>query len=73
MKNLVRTYRERRGDSKSHFARMVGVCASYVTRLENNDIQPSGEVMFRIADRLNCRIEDIIDVGVQKRHVGVAF
>jgi putative transcriptional regulator len=59
MKNLLTEYRERRGDSKSHLARMIGVCASYVTRLENNDIQPSGEVMFRIAARYNCRIEDI--------------
>ena len=59
MKNLVKEFRESRGDSKSHFARMVRVCASYVTRLENNDIQPSGEVMFRIASHFNCRIEDI--------------
>ena len=45
--------------TKARLAREIGVCASYVTRLENNDIQPSGEVMFRIAAHFNCRIEDI--------------
>ena len=44
---------------KSQFARKIGVCPSYVTRLENMDIQPSGEVMFRIANYFNCRIEDV--------------
>jgi len=59
LKNSVTQYRERKGMSKSDLARRIGVCASYVTRLENNDIQPSGEVMFRIAAYFNCRIEDI--------------
>ena len=45
--------------TKSQFARKIFVCPSYVTRLENMDIQPSGEVMFRIADYFDCRIEDI--------------
>jgi len=59
MKNLLTEFRKRRGDSKSHLARMIRVCPSYVTRLENNDIQPSGEVMFRIAAHYNCRIEEM--------------
>jgi DNA-binding XRE family transcriptional regulator len=59
LKNLVREFRERKGVSKSHLAREIGVCPSYVTRLENNDIQPSGKVMFRIADYFKCRIEDV--------------
>jgi putative transcriptional regulator len=59
MNNLVTEFRERKGVSKAHLARRIGVCASYVTRLENNDIQPRGEVMFRIAKYFNCRIEDI--------------
>jgi DNA-binding XRE family transcriptional regulator len=57
--NLVTQFRERKGVSKAQLARRIRVCASYVTRLENNDIQPSGEVMFRIADYFKCRIEDI--------------
>jgi putative transcriptional regulator len=59
LKNSVTQFRERKEVSKANFARRIGVCASYVTRLENNDIQPSGEVMFRIAAYFNCRIEDI--------------
>jgi putative transcriptional regulator len=59
IKNLVEQFRERRNVKKSQFARKIGVCPSYVTRLENMDIQPSGEVMFRIANYFNCRIEDV--------------
>jgi putative transcriptional regulator len=61
MKNSVTELRQRKGVSKSHLARKIGVCPSYVTKLENNDIQPSGEVMFRIANYFNCRIEDAFE------------
>jgi len=44
---------------KSHLARKIGVCPSYINRLENWDIQPSGEKMFRIAEVFKCRIEEI--------------
>jgi putative transcriptional regulator len=59
MKNSVKEFRQRKGVSKSHLARKINVCPSYVTKLENNDIQPSGEVMFRIANYFKCRIEDV--------------
>jgi transcriptional regulator with XRE-family HTH domain len=59
LKNIVREFRERKGVSKSQLARKVGVCASYVTRLENNDIQPSGNVMFRLAEYFKCKLEDL--------------
>ena len=59
LRNNVKQFRERRGVSKSHLARQIRVCPSYVTRLENMDIQPSGEVMFRIAGYFKCRIEDV--------------
>jgi DNA-binding XRE family transcriptional regulator len=45
--------------TKARLARAVGVCASYITRLEKNDIQPSGDVMFRFAEHFKCRIEDL--------------
>ena len=63
LKNSVEQFRQRKGVSKSDFARKIGVFASYVTRLENMDIQPSGEVMFRIANYFNCRIEDVFHPG----------
>jgi putative transcriptional regulator len=59
LKNSVEQFRRRRGVSKSHLARQIEVCPSYITRLENMDIQPSGQVMFRIAAYFKCRIEDI--------------
>ena len=61
--NSVAEYRKHKGVSKSELARRVGVCASYITRLENNDIQPSGEVMFRFAAFFRCRIEEIFRPG----------
>jgi putative transcriptional regulator len=59
MKNLVTELRERKGVSKSHLARKIGVCPSYVTKLEKNDLQPSGEIMFRLAEYFKCRIEEV--------------
>ena len=59
LKNSVKTWRMSERLTKSGLAKEIRVCASYVTRLENNDIQPSGEVMFRIAAHFNCQIEDI--------------
>jgi DNA-binding XRE family transcriptional regulator len=59
VKNLVEQYRIRRGVSKSHLARQLGKCPSYVNRLEKQLIEPSAEMMFRIASYFKCRIEDV--------------
>lgn len=59
MKHLVTEFRERKGVSKSHLARKIGVCPSYVTRLEKNDLQPSGEIMFRLAEYFKCKVDDL--------------
>jgi len=69
LKNTVEQFRKRRGVSKAHFARQIEVCPSYVTRLENMDIQPSGEVMFRIAHYFKCRVEDVFQPGTTKLKV----
>ena len=45
--------------SKADLARKIEVCPSYVTRLENNDKQPSVEVMFRIAECFGCKVEEV--------------
>jgi DNA-binding XRE family transcriptional regulator len=66
LKNSVTQFRKQKGVSKSVFARKIGVCASYVTRLENMEIQPSGEVMFRIAKYFNCQIEAVFQPGTIK-------
>jgi transcriptional regulator with XRE-family HTH domain len=59
LKNLITKFRECKGVSKSQLARKIGRCASYVTRLENNDIEPSGNVMFRLAEYFKCKVDDL--------------
>jgi DNA-binding XRE family transcriptional regulator len=57
--NIVTKWRTEKGVSKAHLARRVGVCRAYMTRLEKGDLQPSGDVMFRIAGYFKCRVEDV--------------
>jgi len=45
--------------SKAQLAREIGISPSYVTRLENNEKEPSGDMMFRFAEHFNCKIEDV--------------
>src|SRR5205809_19827 len=57
--NSVTTWRQAKGVSKAHLARRVGVNRSYVTKLEQGKMQPSGEMMFRIAKYLGCTLEQV--------------
>jgi DNA-binding XRE family transcriptional regulator len=59
LKNNVKTLRLEKKLSKAHLARQIGVCRSYVSKLEAGSLQPSGEVMFRIAGYFKLRLEDI--------------
>jgi DNA-binding XRE family transcriptional regulator len=61
LKNKVKEYRQAKQISKANLAREIGVCRSYVTKLERGGLQPSGEVMFRIAAYFKGRIEDIFE------------
>ena len=47
------------GISMAHLARQVGLSRSYISKLERGRIQPSAEVMFRIAAYFGCDVEDI--------------
>lgn len=49
----------KKGITKAHLARKVGVSRSYITKLENGSLQPSGRVMFKIADYFGCRVDEI--------------
>ncbi|MFA6543171.1 MAG: helix-turn-helix transcriptional regulator [Limisphaerales bacterium] len=60
--NLVKQHRERRDVSKAHLARQIGVSRAYVTRLEGGQLQPSGEMMFRIAGYFKCPIEAVFHI-----------
>ena len=59
LKNSVKKWRLERNITKAGLARRIGVCRSYVTKLELGRIQPSGEVMFRIAEYFKIRVEDV--------------
>jgi transcriptional regulator with XRE-family HTH domain len=57
IENFVTKWREAKGVSKAHLARRVGVSRSYMTKLEQDNMQPSGEMMFRIAEYLEQPLE----------------
>jgi DNA-binding XRE family transcriptional regulator len=57
--NIVAKWRLEKKISKAHLARQIRVCRAYVTRLEKGELQPSGDVMFRIAGYFKCRVEDV--------------
>jgi putative transcriptional regulator len=61
LKNTVTKWRQTAKISKAHLARQIGVCRSYVTKLEQGKLQPTGEVMFQIAAYFKVRIEDIFE------------
>ena len=72
LKNLVKKWRLEKNITKAHLARRIGVCRSYVSKLEDGAIQPSGEMMFRIAAYFGRRIEDIFQfVQVQKSNANL--
>lgn len=51
----------KKGITKAALARKLGVSRSYITKLENGTLQPSGRMMLKIADLFNCRVEDIFE------------
>jgi putative transcriptional regulator len=57
--NFVTKWRMEKGVTKAHLARRVGVDRSYVTKLEQGKMQPSGEMMFRIARYLGQPLEEV--------------
>jgi putative transcriptional regulator len=59
LNNTVKEWRQKKKISKAHLARQIGVCRSYVSKLEQGDLQPSGEIMFRIAEYFKLRIEEL--------------
>ncbi len=48
--NRVTQAREERGISKAHLARRLKVSRAYVTRLEQNRLRPSADVMLRLVE-----------------------
>ena len=57
--NFVTEWRQAKRVSKAHLARRVDVSRSYVTKLEQGILQPSGEMMFCIAKYLGQPLEAV--------------
>jgi DNA-binding XRE family transcriptional regulator len=49
--------------SKATLARRVGAVRSYVTKLENEEIQPSSGMMLRLAHVFQRPVEDIFQLA----------
>jgi Predicted transcriptional regulators len=48
--------------SKATLARRIGAARSYITKLENGQLQPSGAVMLRFAHVLGRPVEEIFQL-----------
>jgi putative transcriptional regulator len=59
IKNTVTKWRTEKNVSKAHMARWIGVKRSYMTKLEKGRLQPSGDMMFRIAEYLKLPLETV--------------
>jgi len=57
--NTVTKWRKEKGVTKSHMARYIGVERSYMTKLEQGKLQPSAEMMFKIAKYLGQSLESL--------------
>lgn len=57
--NCVAKWRKEKDVSKADLARRVGVNRSYITKLEQGKMQPSGEMMFRFAKYLGQPLEEV--------------
>jgi putative transcriptional regulator len=61
MKNSLPELREQRGLSQADLADDVGVTRQTINAIERGRYDPSLELAFALADRFDCRIEDIFD------------
>lgn len=57
--NTVEKWRTEKGVTKAHMARRIGVKRSYMTKLEQGRLQPSAEMMFKIAKYLGQSLENV--------------
>ncbi len=55
-----------KGLSLAQLANKVGLSRSYICKIEQNHRKPSGEVMLRIANCLNCQVEEIFYLTEEK-------
>lgn len=62
VKNKLLEIRLRMGFKRqSDFAAYLGISQSQYCRYENNKEQPSIEILYKIAKKLNMKIDDLIE------------
>lgn len=59
MTNSMRKRRRELDITQEELARMAGITRGYVVTLENKNRKPSVEVALKIANALDCDVEDI--------------
>lgn len=59
MVNNIKHLREKQGISQAELSRRLGFSRSYMNRLENNKQQPNMITAMRIAEILNCSLDEI--------------
>jgi DNA-binding XRE family transcriptional regulator len=62
IKQSVKEFRTAKKMSKAALARRLGVARSYITKVENEQLQPSGPVMLRFAHVLQRSVGDIFQL-----------
>ncbi|MDW8515065.1 helix-turn-helix transcriptional regulator [Priestia flexa] len=59
MGNNIKEFREKKGWSQSELARQLNVHKSWVHKLETGKKEPTLRMALRMANILECRVEDI--------------
>ena len=59
--NAIRRLREAQGFSQLEFAMALGVTPGAVSHWENGRRKPDIDDLVRIAQLLNCKVDDLID------------
>lgn len=59
--NAIRRLREAQGFSQLEFAMALGVTQGAVSHWENGRRKPDIDDLVRIAQLLNCKVDDLID------------
>jgi DNA-binding XRE family transcriptional regulator len=62
IKHKVREFRTTMNMSKAALARRIGAVRSYITKVENEELQPSGPVMLRFAHVLQRSVEELFQL-----------
>lgn len=61
MKSNINVWIAKSGMSKKEVAQKMGVSQTVLSRWINNHTMPSLENAFKLADILNCKVDDLYD------------